>query len=171
MLIFLVFMWFGNLTILTGCMRVAKTVRIPAITMGKALKIPKDRAYTRNHEWVKIDSEVVVMGLTEPILQEMDTLIALELPEAEDVMLRGFPIAVAESLSSLHEILPPADAEILAVNKELEWDLDRLYKSPYENGWLMKIRVEDPDHLRDLLPPESYGAYCNEVFGVNCEIE
>ncbi len=136
-----------------------------------AMKIPTDRAYTRNHEWVKIDSEVVEMGLSMPILRAMGELIALELPEAEDVMLRGFPIGVVESLDTLHEILPPADAEILDVNKELEWDLDALCEDPYGKGWLMKIQVENPDHLRDLLAPETYIEHCKETFGDKCELE
>ncbi len=127
--------------------------------------IPADRAYTRNHEWVKIDTEVVEMGVSEPFLRAMGELIALELPEAEDVMLRGFPIGVVESLDILHEILPPADAEVLNVNKELEWDLDTLYSDPYGKGWLMKIKVDNPDHLRDLLTPDSYEAHCKETLG------
>ncbi len=124
--------------------------------------VPDDRAYTTNHEWVRIDAEVVEMGITEPITDIMGKLIALELPEAEDVMLRGFPIAVVESLDKLHEILPPADAQILEVNKELEWDLDTLSDDPYEQGWLMKIKVENPDQLRDLMSPDTYIEHCKE---------
>lgn len=129
------------------------------------MDIPEDRAYTQNHEWISIDTEVVVMGLTEPILKQMGDLIALELPEPEDVMLRGFPIAVAESLHKLHEILPPADAEILEVNKELEWDLDTLSEDPYDRGWLLKIKVDSPEQLRDLMSPESYEEYYKETLG------
>jgi len=135
------------------------------------MKIPKDRVYTRNHEWIRIDMEVVIMGLTGPLLSDMGDLISLELPEPEDVMLRGYPIAVAESLDGLHEILPPADAEILEVNRELEWDLDVLSDDPYEKGWLMKIKVDNPDQLRDLLSPESYMEYCKEKLGVDCKVE
>ncbi len=137
---------------------------------GTKLIIPEDRAYTRNHEWVRIDSAVVEVGLTKPLLNQLGDLIALELPEVEDVMLRGFPIAVVESVDKLHEILPPADADILDVNKELEWDLDGLSEDPYEEGWLIKIQVEEPDQLRDLLTPDSYIEYCQETLGEESEI-
>ncbi len=138
---------------------------------NRLMIIPDNRAYTRNHEWLRIDSEVVEVGLTEPLLKAMGDLIALELPESEDVMLRGFPIAVAESLDTLHEILPPADADILEVNKELEWDLDTVSRDPYGKGWLLKIKVEDPDHLRDLLSPDLYRNHCKKTFGEESGIE
>ncbi len=137
----------------------------------RQMLIPADRAYTRNHEWVKIDSEVVEMGITEPLLRAMGDLTALELPDAGDVMLRGFPIGSVESLEMLHEILPPADAEVLDVNKELEWDLDTLYSDPYGKGWLMKIKVDNPDHLRELLTPETYTGHCKETQGGVCDIK
>lgn len=125
--------------------------------------IPDDRTYTSNHEWVKIDAEVVRMGITMPILKELGPLIALELPQPNDVMMVGLAIGTVESMDRLHEIMPPADAMILDVNKELEWDLETLMEDPYGEGWLIKMKVDDPDQLRKLLPPSAYREQCEKL--------
>ena len=127
--------------------------------------IPEDRTYTKNHEWVKIDAKIVRMGITRPMLDQLGPLISLELPEPDDVMMRGFAIGTVESRGQLHEIMPPADAMILEVNKELEFDLDALMEDPYGDAWLMKIDVDDPDHLRNLLPPSAYKEHCQNLWG------
>lgn len=125
--------------------------------------IPDDRTYTSNHEWVKIDAKVVRMGITMPILKELGPLIALELPQPDDVMMVGLAIGTVESMDQLHEIMPPADAMILDVNKELEWDLETLMEDPYGEGWLIKMKVDDPDQLRNLLPPSAYKEQCKKL--------
>ena len=133
--------------------------------------IPEDRTYTRNHEWVKLDEAVVQMGVTAPLLKMMGTLIALELPEKGDEMMLGVPLGAIESTHSVHELLPPADAMILEVNETLLWDLDAPAKDPYGEGWLLKIKVHDPDQLRSLLAPAAYRDYCKEQWGEEIEIE
>ena len=124
--------------------------------------IPEDRTYTRNHEWVKLDGAVVQMGLTAPILKKLGVLVSLEMPSAEDEMMLDVHLGAVESMTAVHEILSPADATILAANKDLEWDLDALSADPYEGGWLLKIKVHNPDQLRSLLTAEAYQDYCRE---------
>ena len=65
-------------------------------------------------------------------------------------------------MAAVHEILSPADATILEVNKDLEWDLDALSADPYGGGWLLKIKVHNPDQLRSLLTAEAYQDHCAE---------
>ena len=132
--------------------------------------IPEDRTYSSTHEWVKIDVAVVQMGVTEPLIRTMGPLVGLELPDPDDEMKLGIPIAVVESNEHLHEIMPPAAANILEVNKDLEWDLNALAEDPYGEGWLMKIKVHEPDHLRDLMTPEMYREHCQDIWGEELDL-
>ena len=133
--------------------------------------IQEDRTYTRNHEWVKIDAAVVRMGVTAPLLEMMGDLVALELPAADDEMMISYPLGTVESADQVHEIMPPADASILEVNKGLEWDLNALAEDPYGKGWLMKIKVHEPDQLRNLLMPSAYREYCQELWGEELDLD
>jgi len=139
--------------------------------MGRADVIPDDRTYTRNHEWVKLDGVVVRMGVTAPLLRHIGPLIALELPAPEDEMMLGVPLGAVEGLEGIHQIMPPADASVLDVNKNLEWDVDVLAKDPYGEGWLLTIKVHEPDQLRSLLAPSAYRELCKGHWGEKADLD
>jgi glycine cleavage system H protein len=125
--------------------------------------IPEDRAYTRNHEWVKLDGEVVQMGITAPLLESVGALISLEIPDPDDEMMLGVPFGAVEGMNKVHEFMPPADASVLEVNESLVWDLGVLAEDPYGKGWLVKIKVHDPSQLRNLLSAAAYREYCDRL--------
>lgn len=133
--------------------------------------IPDDRTYTPTHEWVKIDVEVVRMGVTAPLLKALGPLVAVELPRSDDEMKLGIAIGTVESDTEVHDIMPPADAAVLEVNTDLEWDLETLERDPYGEGWLMEIKVHEPDQLRDLLTPDAYRAHCEDLWGDEMDLE
>lgn len=133
--------------------------------------IPDDRTYTSTHEWVKIDVEVVTMGVTAPLLKSLGPLVSVELPRPDDEMKLGIAIGTVESDTEVHDIMPPADAAVLEVNTGLEWELGKLARDPYGEGWMMKIKVHKPDQLRDLLTPDAYLAYCEDLWGDEMDLE
>ncbi len=134
-------------------------------SVGLGAMVPEDRTYTRNHEWVKLDAAIVLMGVTAPLLEALGPLVAVELPVPGDEMMLGVSLGAIEGLETIHEIMPPADATILEVNTGLEWDLDTLARDPYGEGWLMKIKVHEPDQLRNLLPAGMYWNLCKKQWG------
>lgn len=133
--------------------------------------IPEDRTYTRNHEWVKLDEATVLMGVTAPLLKMMGKLISVELPVMDDEMMLDVPFGSIEGPDALHEMMPPADATILEANGALLWDLDTLFKDPYGEGWLLKIKVHNPDHLRSLLTASAYRECCKERWGKELKLD
>lgn len=138
---------------------------------NKIAVVPEDRTYTANHEWVKLDEAVVIMGVTAPLLKSLGALIDMELPERGDEMMVGVPFGSVEGVKGLHEMMPPADAAILEVNEGLVWDLDALLADPYGKGWLLKIKVHTPDQLRSLLAAQAYRERCKEVWGKDSGID
>ena len=127
--------------------------------------IPDDRYYTRSHVWVKIDEAVVEVGVTEPILRRLEPLISIELPEEDDEMKVELPFGELEGLRETYQIYPPVEARVVAAHDELLWNLDKLAGDPYGKGWLVKIRVHEPQELKNLLTAKAYAEFCGRDLG------
>lgn len=130
--------------------------------------IPDDRVYTKNHEWVKPGTALVEIGVTEPILRKVIPLIAIELPDPDDVLQMEMPFGELEGLAHTHQLYPPVEGSIIEVNHELVWNHKKLLKDPYGEGWLLKVRVDEPEellHLRHLLNARIYRRFCAKDLG------
>ncbi len=127
--------------------------------------IPEDRMYTLNHEWVRLDTAFVEIGVTEPLVRSLLPLVSVELPEADDELMPELPFGELEGLHEVHQLYPPAEARIVEVNEELIWNHSKLLKDPYGDGWLLKIRMHDPEGLEGLLAAETYREYCAQELG------
>lgn len=132
---------------------------------GPVPMIPDDRAYTKNHEWVKPDTAFVELGLTDPLLRKLRPLVSIELPDADDELMVELPFGEVEGVQETYQLYPPAEARIIEVHAELVWDQKKLLTDPYGAGWLMKIRVYNPRQLDGLLNAESYREFCIEDLG------
>lgn len=129
--------------------------------------IPRDRSYTTGHLWLKLDSDPVVMGVTAPLLDQLGPLVSVEIPPANEEMMLDVPFGEVEFLTGAFQLYPPADATIVESNEVLLWDVDRVANDPYGEGWLVKVRVCNPDQLRGLLGPHAYGAHCEKEWAEN----
>jgi len=126
--------------------------------------VPNDRVYTRSHLWVKLNEAQVLVGVTEPLLRRLEPVTFVELPDPHDEMMPDVPFGEIEGLHQIHQLYPPADAEVLEVNRSLQWSVDKLMEDPYGEGWLMRIKAHDPEQLKCLMNAESYEAFCAEQF-------
>ena len=127
--------------------------------------IPDDRQYTKNHEWAKLTDAVLEVGVTEPLLRLLSPLISVELPEPDDELKMELPFGELEGLHQVHQLYPPVETRIVEVNEELVWNHEKLLKDPYGEGWLLKLRVEDPAELSHLFPSALYEKYCRDQLG------
>jgi glycine cleavage system H protein len=127
--------------------------------------IPDDRHYTKDHEWLKEEGGLSVVGVTEPLLRKLSPVISVELPEPDDEMKNELPFAELEGGQENWRFYPPAEARVIEVNDPLTWDQRPLEKDPYGAGWLMKIRVDDEDELRLLMNANTYRIFCLETLG------
>jgi len=127
--------------------------------------IPEDRMYTPSHEWVRLTTALVEIGVTDLIVRKLLPLISVDLPDADDELMPELPFGELEGLHEVHQLYPPAEARIVEVNEELIWDHKKLVKDPYGAGWLLKVHVHDPGDLEGLLAPDTYRQYCVQEFG------
>jgi len=126
------------------------------------IMIPDDRMYSDGHIWVKLDEAQVLMGVTDALLNSLGTVISVELPEPGDEMMPDIPFGEIETKETVYQMYPPGDGEVLETNEVLGWKPERLTGDPYGEGWLLKIKIDDTEQLKQLMNADSYKAKCEE---------
>lgn len=117
---------------------------------------PSDRRYTKSHEWAKLDDCVVTVGITDHAQQQLGDLTFVDLPGVEDRLEAGEECIVIESVKAASDVYAPVSGEVVAINEALIEHPEIINEDPYEQGWLIKIRVDAPDALNRLLKSCDY---------------
>ncbi|KFZ28388.1 glycine cleavage system protein H [Pseudidiomarina atlantica] len=125
--------------------------------------IPKELKYASTHEWVRNDGDgVFTVGITEHAQDLLGDMVFVELPEVGDTVAAGDDVAVCESVKAASDIYAPIAGEVLEVNEDLEDAPETVNNDPYGDGWLFKIKAEDPSEVESLLDAEGYQAVIDE---------
>lgn len=121
-------------------------------------EIRDDVLYTENDEWVKKKDGVVRIGITDYAQEHLTDVVYVELPDVGQRFEPGDEIAVVESVKSVSEIYAPVGGEVTAVNDELEEAPELVNESPYDEGWLLEMEIENHCELDTLLSAAAYEA-------------
>ena len=124
--------------------------------MSKKYLVPKNLLYTSTHEWIKIDDDIGIVGVTDYAQEQLHDIVYIELPEVNIHVKKGDVVLEIESVKAVAEVYSPVSGEIIEVNEVLNDTPEIVNKSPYEEGWLFKISIDDKSELNDLLTPEKY---------------
>jgi len=108
------------------------------------------------HVWVGVEGQHVYLGLTNYIQGELGTVISIELPEIGDKIEEGETFAELESVSTVHELESPVSGTVLAVNVDLESHPSIINEDPYNEGWLVEVRLKDHAELDALMDMDEY---------------
>ena len=119
------------------------------------LNLPDDIYYTKDHEWAKADGEIVVVGISDYAQDQMGDIVFVELPEIGDSFNGGEEFGTLESVKAVSELYIPIGGEIVEINEELGDTPELLNQDPY-GGWIIKIKPENIEDLRELLDRDSY---------------
>ena len=119
--------------------------------------IPSDMLYTKSHEWVRIEGDEVVVGITHFAQDQLGDITFVELPQPGDAFTAGDEMGTVESVKAASEIYMPVDGEIVAVNEELEAQPELVNQEPYDDGWMVRIKPEG--EVSGLLSSEEYAEY------------
>lgn len=117
---------------------------------------PNDRKYTKSHEWIRVDGDMAVVGITDHAQEELGDITFVELPEVDDEVSRGDDCAEIESVKAASEIFAPLSGVIAEVNEDLEDNPETVNQSPYDKGWIFKIKEYDKGQLEELLDAAAY---------------
>lgn len=117
---------------------------------------PATLKYAATHEWVKIENDLVITGITDHAQDALGDLVYVELPEVGREVTAGEAVAVLESVKTASDIHAPVSGVIVEVNEALEDDPDFINDAPYDKGWIYKIKANDLADVEQLLSNEVY---------------
>ncbi|NLE11283.1 MAG: glycine cleavage system protein GcvH [Actinobacteria bacterium] len=117
---------------------------------------PKDLKYHREHDWARIDGDTAVFGLTSYAQETLGDIVFIELPEVGTDVVAGAPYAEVESVKAVSDVYAPLSGSVVEVNDSVVDAPETINESPFEDGWLIKVRLTDPSEADELLSPEEY---------------
>jgi glycine cleavage system H protein len=125
--------------------------------------IPAELRYTADHEYVKVLGKgVVQVGVTDYAQGELGDIVFVNLPKVGDSFEEHGVFGVVEAVKAVSDLFCPLAGEIAEVNAALDADPGLINRDPYDAGWMIKLRIKDPDSLGSLLTPEAYKAQIGE---------
>jgi len=115
--------------------------------------------YTRDHEWIRVEGDVAVIGITDYAQTQLGDVVYVELPELGRRVEQGKEAAVVESVKAASEVYAPISGEVIAVNDALSGEPGKVNADPMGDGWFLKLRVANPKELEALLDETTYSAF------------
>ena len=123
--------------------------------------IPTDLKYASSHEWVNVEGDTAIIGISDHAQDELTELVFIELPEIGRELAAGDPCAVVEAVKTASDIYAPGSGQVIETNDALDTEPGTVNEDPYGDGWFFKIRLANPKELDDLLSPDDYGEQVN----------
>jgi glycine cleavage system H protein len=117
---------------------------------------PEDCQYTKEHEWVRLEDGIAVVGITDYAQDHLGDVVFVELPDVETEVAQFEPFGVIDSVKASSELYAPLSGEVEAVNDALTDQPELVNQEPYGEGWMIKVRPADLDELAQLLDAEGY---------------
>lgn len=118
--------------------------------------IPDDRKYTQEHEWVQIEGDVGIVGVTDHAAGELGDIVYVDLPEVGAEFSAGDSVGSIESVKAVADLYLPVSGEIVEINDALDGDPALVNNSPLDDGWMFKVKLADPGELDSLLDAAGY---------------
>ncbi|HEX2509474.1 MAG TPA: glycine cleavage system protein GcvH [Microvirga sp.] len=112
--------------------------------------------YTRDHEYIRIEGDTGIVGITDYAQSQLGDVVYVELPPVGKAVTKGGEAAVVESVKAASEVYAPASGEVIEVNGDLEASPGTINEDPAGRGWFMKIRLNDPSEVEGLMTEEQY---------------
>mgnify|MGYP006233251041 FL=1 len=121
---------------------------------------PSDLKFLDSHEWIKVDDNTVIVGISDHAQNELGEVVFVELPAIGDEFVLGDEAAVVESVKAASEVYTPISGEVIEVNDALEENPELVNTSPYEEGWFFKLKVSDENlgSIESLMTAEEYSS-------------
>jgi glycine cleavage system H protein len=131
---------------------------------GVKKRIVSELKFTKEHEWVEIkDDGLAIIGISHFAQEQLDDIVSIELPKAGSVFRRGQTIAIVDSVKASSDIYAPLSGEIIQVNEGLVEKPEMINQSPYDLGWIVKIKPSNMEEFESLMTKEQYDRYIGEI--------
>ena len=126
------------------------------------MNFPKELKYTKSHEWVKIEGDIATEGISDFAQEELSDIVYLELPEIGTKVEAGKAFGTIEAVKAVSDLVAAVSGEIVEVNEELVNAPETINNDPYGAGWIIKVKMSNPDEANSLLSAEEYEKFVQE---------
>jgi len=120
------------------------------------VEIREGLKYTENEEWVRIEGDIAVIGITDYAQEELSDIVALEPKKVGEVVKKGETVATVEAVKAASDVYAPLSGEIIEINENAVLSPELLNQSPYDEGWILKLRIENKDEISSLMDAQEY---------------
>lgn len=120
------------------------------------MNIPSELKYTKDHEWVKIDGEIATIGITDFAQQELGDIVYVEIESIGETLDAEEVFGTVEAVKTVSDLFMPLSGKVLEFNAALEDIPESVNDDPYKSGWMIKVKIEDPSQISDLLDFDAY---------------
>ena len=127
------------------------------------MEIPKELRYTDEHEWAKIEDGIAIVGITDYAQESLGDVVYVETPEIGTQVSKGGELGSIESVKAVSDVYSPVSGEVIEVNEELSDHPEYINQSPYEKGWIVKIKISNPEEYEELMDSEKYEEFVKKV--------
>lgn len=126
------------------------------------MDFPDDLKYTEEHEWALLEGDLVSIGITDFAQNQLGDVVFVDLPEVGERVEAGKALGVVESVKTVSDVYAPISGEIVEINSDLLDSPETVNNSPYDDGWMVRIRPDDAGDLDDLMDAASYQDFVEE---------
>lgn len=123
------------------------------------MNIPEELKYTNDHEWVKVDGDIATIGITDFAQGELGDIVYVEIETEGESLDAEEVFGTVEAVKTVSDLFMPVSGEVIEVNPVLEDAPETVNDSPYEDGWMIKVKLSDPSELDGLMSAEAYGEH------------
>ena len=120
------------------------------------MNIPSDLKFTKDHEWIRIEGDEAVIGITDFAQGELGDIVFVEIETEGEELDQEEVFGTVEAVKTVSDLFMPICGEVLAFNEELEDAPEKVNEDPYEEGWMIKIKISNPSEIDELLSSEDY---------------
>lgn len=122
------------------------------------MNVPNELKYTSEHEWIRIEGDEVVVGVTDFAQEELGDVVFMEIETEGEILARGDTFGTIEAVKTVSDLYMPLDGEVVEVNAALEDTPELVNSNPFGEGWMIRIKCSDPSQLDELMSADEYSA-------------
>jgi len=126
------------------------------------MNVPEELKYTKDHEWVRADGEILTIGITDFAQSELGDLVFIDISTEGESLSHGEVFGSVEAVKTVSDLYMPVSGEVLEVNSNLDSAPETVNSDPYGDGWMVKIKLSDLSEINDLLSADDYKSLVGE---------
>ena len=123
------------------------------------MSTPKELKYTKEHEWVSVDSDIATIGITNHAQEQLGDIVFVELPEVQSPVSQDDTFGVVEAVKTVADLFAPVSGNVTEINTALEESPDLINSDPYGAGWIIKVAIDDLEEYNNLMSNDDYNSF------------